>query len=334
MKRGFARPTPERAPTVKPKNVVLPTPMSVPPPEGKPWWLVVVGVLVLGLVIAMVAMTVASGSRMFVGAGSIFPLFMIGGVMAMMMGGRGGSQQLSRPKLDALRAQFMLTLDRLRGSAAQSADSMDTNYRWFHPAPQTLAAAVGSPRMWERRPDNRDLNFGLVRVGVGMTQPEINWSEPQDMPADVDLEPVTGKALQEFGRYQSVVYNLPKMVSLLAEPWCSVVGPREQTLDLAEPVYDPEFRVYLSGGGFEFSVFQYRPANSSVINIAVVYFNTLFHGTGIEWFRKMAHLCLLDHVDKFRGEFIAALVLLPVAFKSFVMSRIHTIFRPSRGTGP
>lgn len=233
MKRGFARPTPERAPTVKPENVVLPTPMSVPPPEGKPWWLVVVGVLVLGLVIAMVAMTVASGSRMFVGAGSIFPLFMIGGVMAMMMGGRGGSQQLSRPKLDALRAQFMLTLDRLRGSAAQSADSMDTNYRWFHPAPQTLAAAVGSPRMWERRPDNRDLNFGLVRVGVGMTQPEINWSEPQDMPADVDLEPVTGKALQEFGRYQSVVYNLPKMVSLLAEPWCSVVGPREQTLDLA-----------------------------------------------------------------------------------------------------
>lgn len=234
MKRGFARPQPQRAPSVKPENVVLPTPLSVPPPEGKPWWLVMVGVLVVGIVIAMVAITVASGSRTFVGVGSIFPIFMILGVMAMMFGGRmGGGSQLSRPKLDALRAQFLLTLDRLRETAATSADSMDANHRWFHPAPQTLAAAVGSGRMWERRPDNRDLNFGSVRVGVGMTAPAINWSEPQDMPSDVDLEPVTGKALQEFGRYQSVVYNLPKMVSLLAEPWCALVGTRRQKLDLA-----------------------------------------------------------------------------------------------------
>lgn len=234
MKRGFARPTPERAPAVKPENVVLPTPLSVPPPEGKPWWLVMVGVLVVGFVIAMVAMTVASGSRMFLGAGAIFPVFMIIGVMAMMLGGRaGGSQQLSSPKLDALRGQFLHTLDRLRDLAAESADSLDANYRWFHPAPRTLPAAVGSARMWERRPDNRDLNFGSVRVGVGITEPVINWGEPQDMPSDVDLEPVTGKALQEFGRYQSVVYNVPKMVSLLAEPWWAVQGTRDQALGLA-----------------------------------------------------------------------------------------------------
>ncbi|MGH3562133.1 MAG: hypothetical protein ACRDTN_10155, partial [Mycobacterium sp.] len=30
MKRGFARPTPDRAPVVKPENIVLPTPLSVP----------------------------------------------------------------------------------------------------------------------------------------------------------------------------------------------------------------------------------------------------------------------------------------------------------------
>lgn len=237
MKRGFARPTPERAPVVKPENIVLPTPLSVPPPEGKPWWLVVVGVLVVGLLVGMVSMTVANGSRMFLGAGSIFPIFMIGGV-AMMMFGRsgGGAQQLSRPKLDAMRAQFMLMLDRLRESAAESADSMDANYRWFHPAPTTLAAAVGSARMWERQPNGKDLNFGLVRVGVGMTRPEVTWGEPQNMPTDIELEPVTGKALQEFGRYQSVVYNLPKMVSLLVEPWYSLVGNREQVLGLMRAI--------------------------------------------------------------------------------------------------
>lgn len=237
MKRGFARPTPEKPPVIKPENIVLSTPLSIPPPEGKPWWLIVVGVVVVGLLGGMVAMVFASGSHVFGGIGSIFPLFMMVGIMMMMFRGMdGGQQQMSRPKLDAMRAQFMLMLDMLRETAQESADSMDANYRWFHPAPNTLAAAVGSPRMWERKPDGKDLNFGVVRVGVGMTRPEVTWGEPQNMPTDIELEPVTGKALQEFGRYQSVVYNLPKMVSLLVEPWYALVGEREQVLGLMRAI--------------------------------------------------------------------------------------------------
>ena len=200
-------------------------------------WLIVVGVLVIGLMIGMVAMVFGSGSRVFGGAGAIFPIFMIGGVAMMMFGGRfGGQQQMSRPKLDAMRAQFMLMLDMLRDTAHESADSMDSNYRWFHPAPTSLAASVGSSRMWERKPDGKDLNFGVVRIGVGMTRPEVTWGEPQNMPTDIELEPVTGKALQEFGRYQSVVYNLPKMISLLVEPWYSLLGEREQVLGLMRAI--------------------------------------------------------------------------------------------------
>lgn len=237
MKRGFARPTPEKPPVIKPENIVLSTPLSIPPPEGKPWWLIVVGVVVVGLLGGMVAMVFASGSHVFGGIGSIFPLFMMVGIMMMMFRGMGGGQQqMSRPKLDAMRAQFMLMLDMLRETAQESADSMDANYRWFHPAPNTLAAAAGSPRMWERKPDGKDLNFGVVRVGVGMTRPEVTWGEPQNMPTDIELEPVTGKALQEFGRYQSVVYNLPKMVSLLVEPWYALVGEREQVLGLMRAI--------------------------------------------------------------------------------------------------
>lgn len=237
MKRGFARPTPEKPPVIKPENIVLSTPLSIPPPEGKPWWLIVVGVVVVGLLGGMVAMVFASGSHVFGGIGSIFPLFMMVGIMMMMFRGMGGGQQqMSRPKLDAMRAQFMLMLDMLRETAQESADSMDANYRWFHPAPNTLAAAVGSPRMWERKPDGKDLNFGVVRVGVGMTRPEVTWGEPQNMPTDIELEPVTGKALQEFGRYQSVVYNLPKMVSLLVEPWYALFGEREQVLGLMRAI--------------------------------------------------------------------------------------------------
>lgn len=200
--------------------------------------MIVVGVVVVGLLGGMVAMVFASGSHVFGGVGSIFPIFMMVGIMMMMFRsvGAGGQQQMSRPKLDAMRAQFMLMLDMLRETAQESADSMDSNYRWFHPAPSILAAAVGSPRMWERKPDGKDLNFGVVRVGVGMTRPEVTWGEPQNMPTDIELEPVTGKALQEFGRYQSVVYNLPKMISLLVEPWYALVGEREQALGLMRAI--------------------------------------------------------------------------------------------------
>lgn len=115
MKRGFARPTPEKPPVIKPENIVLSTPLSIPPPEGKPWWLIVVGVVVVGLLGGMVAMVFASGSHVFGGIGSIFPLFMMVGIMMMMFRGMGGGQQqMSRPKLDAMRAQFMLMLDMLR----------------------------------------------------------------------------------------------------------------------------------------------------------------------------------------------------------------------------
>ncbi len=38
------------------------------------------------------------------------------------------------------------------------------------------------------------------------------------MPSDIELEPVTGKVLQEFVRYQTVAYGVPALVSLMVEP--------------------------------------------------------------------------------------------------------------------
>ena len=40
---------------------------------------------------------------------------MVGGLVAMLFGGRGGSQEMSRSKLDALRARFCMVIDELRG---------------------------------------------------------------------------------------------------------------------------------------------------------------------------------------------------------------------------
>ncbi|KAA1244818.1 type VII secretion protein EccCa, partial [Mycobacterium simiae] len=236
-KHGFARPTPAPAPGLAPVSIELPTPLKVPPPEGKPWWSVVLVIGLIGVVAAMVGVTFASGARSFTGAGSLFPIVMVGGLLAMLFTGRGGAQQLSRTKLDALRARFLLVLDELRVTTSGLADRLDANYRWYHPPPATLEAALGGVRMWERKADGSDAWFGVARVGVGMTDlveaQAAVFTEPADMPTDIELEPVTGKVLQEFVRYQTVAYGVPALVSLLVEPGYGLRGPRDRVLGLA-----------------------------------------------------------------------------------------------------
>lgn len=240
MKDGFARSKPAAAPELKPASFELPPPLKMPPPEGKPWWTVVLVVGLIGLVGAMVGISFASGARSFTGAGSFFPILMVGGLLAMLFTGRGGSQELSRTKLDALRARFLLVLDELRGRTAETADSLAANYRWYHPPPGTLEAIVGSVRMWERKADGSDTWFGVVRVGVGLTNlvesQAAVFAEPADMPTDIELEPVTGKVLQEFLRYQTVAYGTPALVSLMVEPGYELRGARERVLGLIRSV--------------------------------------------------------------------------------------------------
>lgn len=92
-----------------------------------------VAVGVVGIVVAMVVVSFASGSRTFNGAYSIFPLMIVFGVVSMFGGRFGGGQQHSRGKMDALRARFMVFLDELRARVGSAADALDTNYRWYHP---------------------------------------------------------------------------------------------------------------------------------------------------------------------------------------------------------
>ena len=242
MKQGFVRPKPTAPGDLKPQPIKLLTPLKVPPPEGKSPWLIVVGILVIGLVVGMVAISFASGARTFNGMGAIFPVISILGIGAMLFGGRfgGGGQQLTRGKLDALRARFLLVLDETRDRVSDAADDLDRNYRWYHPPVETLTTAVGGPRMWERNPNGKDTWFGVARVGIGMTSlvegGAITFSEPDDMPTEIELEPATGKALQEFVRYQSVAYGTPALISLLVEPGYRLEGERAAVLALMRSI--------------------------------------------------------------------------------------------------
>lgn len=243
MKKAWSRKEPLPAPTKLKAHVLqLIAPLKVPVPEGKPWWMVVVMIFVVGMVLAMLFLSFSSGQRTFMGVGGIFPLFMVFGMIAMLFGGRfGGNNQMSRSKMDSLRAQFMAHQDRQRKTAGEAADELDANYRWYHPPADTLEAAVGGSRMWERRPDGEDSWFGVVRVGRGMTSltesGALSLADPvEDMPTDTEIEPATGVALQEFIRCQQSAYGTPALISLLAEPGWWLDGDREQVLGLMRAV--------------------------------------------------------------------------------------------------
>lgn len=244
-KLGFPRSTPVPPPAeIKPEPVALPTPLKVPPPEGKPLWVVVVAIGVIGLVLGVVVISFASGARTFSGGYALFPILMVVGVLAMLFGGRfgggGSAQHMSRGKMDSLRARYMQMLDEQRDQVDRAADRMDANYRWYHPQPASLESALGGPRMWERNPQGKDEWFGVARVGVGMTSlteaGAVNFAEPQDMPTPIEMEPATGKALQEFVRYQSVAYGTPALISLLVEPGYRLDGDRERVLALMRAI--------------------------------------------------------------------------------------------------
>lgn len=245
MKKGFQRtdqsalPASMKPPPINPEPIALLTPLKTPPPEGKSPWLIIIGVVVIGLILGIVIVSYASGARTFGGGGAIMPVVGIGGIGMMMFGSRfmgNSGQQMTRGKLDALRARFMMVLDELRERIGYAADSLDTNYRWYHPPVNTLAASAGGPQMWARNPGGKDSWFGVVRAGVGMTSlvegGAVTFAEPTDMPTDVELEPATGTALEEFVRAQSVAYGTPALLSLLVEPGYQLDGPRELTLGL------------------------------------------------------------------------------------------------------
>jgi DNA segregation ATPase FtsK/SpoIIIE, S-DNA-T family len=237
MKDGFARKETAKAPGFNPETIELPTPLKIPPPQGKSVWMIVLVIGLIGLFGAMMVVSFASGSRSFTGAGSLFPIMMMGGMVAMLFGGRGGSQEMSRTKLDAARAQFCHYVDELRETTSELADKLDRNYRWYFPPASTLEASVGSVRMWERKATGADTWFGVSRVGVGMTDLAEShaamFAEPQNAPTDIEMEPVTGKVLADFMRAQTVSYGTPALMSLLVEPGYELRGPRHQVLGLA-----------------------------------------------------------------------------------------------------
>jgi hypothetical protein len=94
----------------------VPTPLKVPAPQGNPLWSVA---MIIGL-------------RALVGG--ILWMSLVGGALVHRCG-------VAVPDRDGWRAVGdVVQRDELRATAAQAADSLEENYSWYHPAPETLEA--------------------------------------------------------------------------------------------------------------------------------------------------------------------------------------------------
>jgi S-DNA-T family DNA segregation ATPase FtsK/SpoIIIE len=166
------------------------------------------------------------------------PVFVASGVLFMVgsigMGiGLGVQQRFTRRRRRRIGRERYL--DYLRGVRAQlqsAAAAQRAASGWRHPAPNALLALTrGSPRMWERRPEDAD--FLQLRVGQGtrpLTTP-VTVSR-DDGPSSLS-DPVCMAALDELVRMHGSISAQAMVVDLRAAPVISIVGARADRLDVA-----------------------------------------------------------------------------------------------------
>lgn len=149
-----------------------------------------------------------------------FPVMMVMSVLgSVLYGARGGANRSA--EIDADRRSYLRYLDGLDDDVTAVAADQHRVQHSRHPAPESLWALVGSSRLVEREPDDRD--FCCVRVGIGdqglctpLVEPELGPVEDQD--------PVTVSAVRTLIRQRSVVQRLPIALPLTQHRVIAVDG--------------------------------------------------------------------------------------------------------------
>ncbi|MCU1499376.1 MAG: putative FtsK/SpoIIIE family protein [Acidimicrobiales bacterium] len=211
--RPFHRPPRPPAPT--------PMPPLVPPPEPEP-----PGPATPVGVLAVVASLAVGGAMVVVLHSLTSALFAVLGPVLLVAGALDGRRRRRRARQRngrRRRAELRVFVAGLRGRAEEERHAREARYGGAHEA--VAVTALGSTRLWERRPHHPDAY--AVRVGVG-TAP---WSPPvegaaRNWPADIS-EAVAARA---------TLADAPIGVRLEPGTAVGVVGPPEARRALARSV--------------------------------------------------------------------------------------------------
>jgi len=224
-KKGFVRGVRTTMPATPPVRIEVASPLALPEREPRNILLMIaLPALLIGILGTLLVMY-TSGIRSL--QSGMFPLIGLIGFGALMFGGRfGRGRRVSWGEQEQQRRQYLRQLDDDRDEIQRCAQERRRRQLFVHCDPHQLDTIIGSPRMWERRPNDPD--FLDVRFGIGVESAidsavSVQWPE---MPIGEELEPVTGRALRDFILEQSRIRGIGKVLNLRSKPGFSVVGEK------------------------------------------------------------------------------------------------------------
>ncbi|WP_458686055.1 type VII secretion protein EccCa [Nocardia tengchongensis] len=186
---------------------------------------VVMGVGMLG----MVALMFTSGSGIAANPMSLmFPLMMVFSMVGMYAGQGGKSQKAAEADED--RKDYLRYLDQVRRDVEGTAGQQRAAVEWSHPAPGLIWMLVGTARMWERRPGDKD--FCHARIGLGSQRLATRLVAPETGPVE-ELEPIAAVSLRRFVRTHSTVPDLPTALAVKGFAAVQLTGDRARARDLS-----------------------------------------------------------------------------------------------------
>lgn len=224
---------PPESATRKPKAMQPPTPEANPErPLRNILWMILPVLLVVAVVGMIVFIIAVKGSAM----GFIFPgvavFSMVGMAMYGMRNGMGRRNQPTWGDREQSRRAYLRDLDDVRDVNQEIAAAQFELNHWENTSPSRLIELVGSDRMWERRPQDKDfLNVRLGTGVVGVDQGALKW-EDMNIPHGDELEQVSGNALRRFMLVQTRVEGMGKTVNLQSQPAFGIVGNVETATEL------------------------------------------------------------------------------------------------------
>ena len=147
-----------------------------------------------------------------------FPAMMLASLVTAIAAGRGRRWGAT---IDADRVDYLAHLSDLRHIVAETTAVQSRSLQRANPGPETLWTLVGSPRMWERRPEHSD--FCQVRAGVG-NQPLAARLVVAPSPPTQRSDPVTVTALRRFVDAYSTLADAPVAIALRAVATVTIDG--------------------------------------------------------------------------------------------------------------
>ncbi len=207
------------APELPSADVTVPPPPALPVASGSRWHQAL-------LALPMLAGTIAT-AMMFAGRDGGPYTYLVGGIfglssLGMLATAFTGAGRQRRVDTEAVRRAYARQLDEARRQVRLRIREQASALEYRHPAPETLWSLVGSPRIWERRPDDAD--HGVIRIGRGPQPPLVPLRPPMPSGGD-ELEPASVAALDRFLAAHALIPDLPVALTLLRFRTVHVCGP-------------------------------------------------------------------------------------------------------------